>query len=84
MYVYVYIMVGIKPESSTPGGTGRGWGLSGGRAPPKGYGTPATHPFHLPQSIHQRVLESQLPHRIAHSIFEVIIVNNKLTILWKS
>ena len=38
----------------------------------------------LTQCIYQIVLESQLPHTIVKLIFELVLVNNKLTILWGS
>ena len=40
--------------------------------------------FYLTQCTYQLVLESQLPHEIVNFIFQLVIANNKLTILWGS
>ena len=40
--------------------------------------------FYLTHRIYLLVLESQLPHKSVNLMFYLGIVNNKLTILWKS
>ena len=39
---------------------------------------------YLTKCIHQLVLESQLPHKTVNLVFELEILNNELTILWRS
>jgi hypothetical protein len=40
--------------------------------------------FYLTQCIYELVLDSQLPHKTVKLIFQLVKVNNKLTILWGS
>ena len=50
-------------------------------------GEVATHHIcqvYLTQSVYQLVLESQLSHKTVNLIFQLVIVNNKLTIVWGS
>ena len=46
--------------------------------------TGVTSKPHLTECIYQLVLESQLPHKTVNLTFQLVIVNNKLTILWGS
>ena len=55
-----------------------------------GFGTnivnfePLVFRFYLTQCINQMVLESQLPPKNVNLWFQLVTVNNKLTILWGS
>jgi hypothetical protein len=48
-----------------------------------GFSLPPKYAYHsyLTQCIHQLLLESQSPHKTVNLIFELVIVNKKLTIL---
>ena len=44
----------------------------------------AAQRYYLTRCVHQRALEIQLPHNAVKKIFQVVILNNKLTIVWGS